>query len=136
MAAMATASPMSASLRVFGETIVPRPNISVAGHEVMDRVVRAITQKSKTKVSRVLKGGSMGKKTAILLKIDFDIVLFIDESVCSIGDYANLLDDINDIITLNFDPEFIYSTQNAVRQSYLILIAIIVTSHAYIITCR
>lgn len=47
------------------------------GHEIMNMFVRAIQEE--LSIITIHKGGSIGKKTAIWLKIDFDILVFVDE---------------------------------------------------------
>jgi hypothetical protein len=64
-------------LRKLADEIIPSMYTAKRGHEIMNMFVRAIQEE--LSIITIHKGGSIGKKTAIWLKIDFDILVFVDE---------------------------------------------------------
>jgi murein DD-endopeptidase MepM/ murein hydrolase activator NlpD len=64
-------------LRKLADEITPSKYTAKRGHGIMNMFVRAIQEE--LSIITIHKGGSIGKKTAIWLKIDFDILVFVDE---------------------------------------------------------
>mmetsp|Transcript_14315 Transcript_14315/g.19752 ORF Transcript_14315/g.19752 Transcript_14315/m.19752 type:complete len:451 (+) Transcript_14315:295-1647(+) len=83
----------------FSDNLKPSPDLEKRGNLLLDKFLKVICQHSKFKILRVMKAGSMGKKTAISIKIDYDCVFFIDKET----DKVKFLDDLDDILTLNFN---------------------------------
>ena len=85
-------------LRSFGEGLRPCQNVLSQGNAVLQQLLEKIVRKAKTKVDRVVKAGSVGKGTALSIKIDFDCVFFLE-----VGGVPELfLEDMEDILMLNF----------------------------------
>lgn len=106
-------------LRAFGDNkITPSEDVLQCGHEVLDQLVRVILEKSKTPIARVAKNGSVGKKTAIRIKVDFDCMLFIDPVKLPMERYEEFLGDLQDILTLNFSSENMFVSNSAVTYFY------------------
>ena len=85
-------------LRKFGESLGPQTEVIKRGDVALQELLEKILQKAKTKVARVVKAGSVGKGTALSLKIDFDCVFFLEVG----GDPTSFLEDMEDILMLNF----------------------------------
>lgn len=60
----------------------------------------------------------MGKKTAICIKVDFDCMFFIDPMVLPMERYDDFLDDVQDMLTLNFGSDLIHVSKSAVTCFY------------------
>ena len=106
---------LSTDLRAFGDrAITPAEGVLECGHRVFDKLIRKIVEKSKTPIVRVAKNGSVGKKTAICIKVDFDCMFFLDPLVLPIERHDEFLNDVQDIITLNFSCDHIYVSSSAV----------------------
>ena len=110
---------LKTALRVFGdETITPTEDVLERGHLVFDQLVRVILEKSKTRIARVAKNGSVAKKTAIGIKVDFDCMFFIDQEVLPMGRYNEFIDDVQDILTLNLSSDHIHASNSSVTYFY------------------
>ena len=62
----------------------------------MDEFVREIQQK--LSIVSVHKGGSIGKKTAIWLKMDFDILVFVDEQKVSTRQRPSFVQQVQSVL--------------------------------------
>lgn len=110
---------LTTALRVFGDNkIVPSNDVMTCGNLLLDQLVRKISEKSKVPIARVAKNGSVGKKTAICIKVDYDCMFFIDLDVLPMDRYNEFLEDVQDILMLNFSSEHITITKSSITYFY------------------
>lgn len=89
-------SNLGTQLQDLAETIIPHSKISERGSKLMGRIVEIISREFGT--SQAHKGGSVGKKTAIFVKVDYDLYLFMDERKVSVEDYSRLTRRMHDTL--------------------------------------
>lgn len=111
---------LASTLRFFGDSkITPSEDVLKCGNHALDKLLTVIKDKSKTPIARVAKNGSVGKKTAICIKVDYDCMFFIDQDVLPMERYNEFLDDLHDILTLNASGgEHIHQSTSALTYFY------------------
>ena len=93
--------PLNQNLALLADDIKVRKDVENKGNLLLDKIVKTVSAKSKFNIHRVAKGGSLGKKTAIRMKVDYDCVFFLDPT----ADMDRFMDDLVDVLTLNFNLE-------------------------------
>jgi len=83
-------------LRKLADDITPSALAAKRGHQIMDKFVREIQQK--LSIVSVHKGGSIGKRTAIWLKMDFDILVFVDEQEVSTRQRSSFVRQVQSVL--------------------------------------
>jgi len=87
-------------LRKIADEITPSKYTAKRGHQIMNMFVRAIQKE--LSIITIHKGGSIGKKTAIWLKIDFDILVFVDEQEIPQDKCASFVKRIQEVLLARF----------------------------------
>ena len=83
-------------LRKLADDITPSDSAVNRGHQIMNKFVRQIQQK--LSIVSVHKGGSIGKRTAIWLKMDFDILVFVDEQEVSTRQRSSFVRQVQSVL--------------------------------------
>jgi len=92
-------APLHQNLALFADDLKVSNDVEHKGNVLLDKIVQTILAKSKFDIHRVAKGGSLGKKTAIRMKVDYDCVFFLDAT----ADPDRFMDDLVDVLILNFN---------------------------------
>lgn len=96
---MDPAVPMKQNLASLADGLKPCEEVEKSGNLLLDRILTVVKEKSRSPIHRVVKAGSLGKKTAIALKVDYDCVFLLDGQRPDFRD--QFLDDLEDILHLH-----------------------------------
>mmetsp|Transcript_4545 Transcript_4545/g.12377 ORF Transcript_4545/g.12377 Transcript_4545/m.12377 type:complete len:433 (+) Transcript_4545:38-1336(+) len=107
---MDTSVSVSQNLVLLADGLKVDSDVEKRGNLLLDKLLKTIREKSRFKIYRVVKAGSLGKKTAIRMKVDYDCVFLFD----SLIDKKAFMDDMDDILLLNFNIRKDGRTQNTI----------------------
>ena len=99
---MSQAGPVRAMLERFAASLKPAPEVERQGNMLLDEIIRTIQKKTRFTIRRVAKTGSVGKNTAINVKLDYDCLFYIEADATRTESISAFLDEVDNILTLNF----------------------------------
>ena len=87
----------------LADSLKPAPDVERQGNMILNDIIETIQKKTRYTIRRIAKAGSVGKHTAINVKLDYDCVFYIEVDVGKVEEsLRGFLDDIDNILTLSF----------------------------------
>lgn len=75
---MSEATNVHAMLARLADSLKPAPDLERQGNSILHEIVEVIQKKTQFTIRRVAKTGSVGKQTAINVKLDYDCLFYIE----------------------------------------------------------
>lgn len=100
---MSQANAVHAMLARLADSLKPAPEVERQGNTILNEIIQTIEKKTRYIIRRVAKAGSVGKQTAINVKLDYDCLFYIEAHAGKVEETLRVfLDEVDNILTLNF----------------------------------